>query len=83
MARNIAIQLNPLLDKLITQQGKQSDYRFAARLGITRPLWQATRTGKLPIGLTLLRAIIRTYPELTTDVLDFLRGEDHEEEIKE
>ena len=80
MDSKIATELNPLLIKLIALQGDQSDYKFAANLQITRPLWQLTRTGKMPTGLTLLRAIIRTYPELHADVLDFLRGEDHKKE---
>jgi len=80
MVNNTATQLNPLLTKLNAKQGGQSDYKFADHLQITRPLWQLTRTGKTPIGLTLLKAILRTYPELTPDVLNFLRDEDHSKE---
>jgi hypothetical protein len=83
MENNKATHLNPLLLKLIAKQGKQSDYKFADYLQITRPLWQLTRTGKALIGLTLLRAVVRVYPELRMDVLYFLGGEDHEKEPKE
>jgi len=83
MDNNVATKPNPLLDKLIAKQGEQSDYKFADYLKITRPLWQLIRTGKRPIGLTLLRAIARVYPELHPDILDFLRNEDHREETSE
>ena len=78
----VAAESTPLLDKLIAKQGEQSDYKFADYLQITRPLWQLTRTGKRPIGLTLLRAVVKVCPELRRDVLNFLRGEDHEKEPK-
>jgi len=82
MDRNITNQSRSLLSKLIARQGEQSDYKFADRLQITRPLWQLTRTGKTPISLTLLKAVLRTYPWLAPDVLNFLRDEDHAKELE-
>lgn len=64
---------NPLLPKLISKQGHRSDYSFAKVLGISRPLWQLTRTGKLQIGLTLLKAIAHTYPDMHPDIIEFLK----------
>jgi len=55
-----------------------SDYKFADKLGVDRIVWYTTRTGKRPIGLTLLKAIARVFPELHADVLSFLFGEDHD-----
>ena len=52
-----------------------SDYRFAEKIGVSHQLWQMTRTGKREIGLVILKAITRAYPELDRDVLLFLRGD--------
>lgn len=64
-----------LTKKLVGIQSSEalSDYRFAAKLGISRQLWQFIRTGTKPIGLTLLKAMARTYPELDKEILKFLR----------
>lgn len=72
-ANNIAIINKPLLTKLLTKQGSQSDYKFAKHLGVGRSLWQLTRTGRLKINKTLLIAIARTYTDLDQDILRFLR----------
>ena len=53
-----------------------SDYGFARQLGIARATWQLARTKHIPIGLTLLRAVSRTFPELDPQILQFLK-EDH------
>src|SRR5512146_108047 len=65
-----------LLTKLMQREGELSDYKFAKKLGISRALWEFTRTGQKPIHLTLLKATIRTFPELCTEVIEFLRGEE-------
>lgn len=62
-----------LLPRLIEKQGGMSDYKFARILGVTRQLWQFTRTGKKGIRTKVLRATVRTYPDLCLDVLNFLR----------
>lgn len=70
-----------LLGKLIQLQKDSglSDYKFAASLGVERVVWYSTRKGGRPIGKTLLKAIVQTYPELNADVLDYLRGENHDD----
>ena len=66
-----------LADKLKEIQTKDglSDYKFAARLGISPQLWQMTRTRKREIGLSILKGIVRAYPELCQYVLIFLYGD--------
>lgn len=66
-----------LIEKLKEIQAKEglNDYKFADNLGISPQLWQMTRTGKRDIGLVILRAATKAYPELYRDVLFFL-GDD-------
>lgn len=54
---------------------KLSGHKFADKLGVSHQLWQMTRTGKREIGLTMLKGIVRAYPELNRDVLIFLAGD--------
>jgi hypothetical protein len=60
-----------LLDKLIEKQLelKLSDQRFADRLGISRQLWTKTRQKQTPLGMSVLRGVLREFPSLTDDVL--------------
>jgi len=70
------IVANQLLEKLIQKQNdlRLNDAQFARKLGIvSRQLWQFTKTGKREVGFTLLRAVLRTYPDLTSDVIEYLR----------
>ncbi len=69
-----------MLDKLIKLQVQEemSDRKFAGKLGISTQLWQATRTSKRPIGLTLIKAVIRAYPRLRFDVFESLCRECYE-----
>ena len=62
----------------IQSQREVSDYKFAKTLGVDRILWYATKRGTRNIGLTLLRAILRTYPELTDEVINYLRDGDNQ-----
>ena len=64
MSTNVS---NDLLDKLNERQGKLSNYKFAERIGITPSLWQMIKNGKREVGITLLRAILKAYPELVFD----------------
>ena len=70
---------NTLVGKLKFKQGNLSDYKFTNILGIERTLWTNVRNGKRPITLTILKSIVRTYPELIPDVLTFLRDNNHEQ----
>jgi len=60
-----------ILDK--QKADKLSDYTFAGRLGIDRTTWVHTRRGRRNIGLTLLKAIARTYPDMHQDIINFLK----------
>lgn len=63
-----------LIDKLKELQAREglSDYKFADKLAVSPQLWQMTRTLKRDIGLVILKAVMRAYPELYRDVLIFL-----------
>lgn len=70
------IPYTSLLDKLLKKQGDLSDYKFAAMLHIPRTTWLGTKTGSRPIGITLLKAVKRTFPrEFDEDILQFLCGD--------
>lgn len=66
-----------LIDKLIRiQQGhKWSDAIMANSLGINRVTWTMLRNRQTQPGRKVLQGIMRAFPELTTDVLLFLRIE--------
>jgi len=61
-----------ILVKLKERQGNLSDYAYSEQLGISQQLWQQIRTEKKNVGITLLKAIGRTYPDMALDVLFFL-----------
>lgn len=73
----LTIVANSLIEKLKEIQSEEdlSDYRFAEKLGVSHQLWQMTRTGKREIGLVILKAVLKVYPELYRDVLFFLGGD--------
>ena len=50
-----------------------SDGAFARRLGVSRSLWIAVRSGRRAVGLNLLRGVVRAFPDLDDEVLDYLR----------
>jgi transcriptional regulator with XRE-family HTH domain len=52
-----------------------SDADFARLLGISRPLWSATRSGNRAVSIALLRGVAQAFPEVDGDVLRYLRGE--------
>lgn len=66
-----------LIDKLKGIQVRESisGNEFARKLGISPQLYHMTKNGKRDIGLEVLRAIARAYPELNRDVLFFLSGD--------
>lgn len=70
---------NLLRDILRKQKDEQlSDYKFAKKLKISRSTWINTRLSSIPLGITILRAVARTYPgEFDEDILNFLRNTDH------
>jgi hypothetical protein len=60
-----------LVQRLLRQQhlAGWSSRRMAAELGISKSLWRHTCRGEMPVGLALLRATARRYPELAGDIL--------------
>ena len=80
-ATRMAPPSDPIIATLIVRQSRcgLSDLGFAAALGISRQLWQATRTGRKGVGLLVLKAILRTYPDLTDDVIAYLSNGSKEE----
>lgn len=60
-----------LTDKLIEKQKEMglSDARFATLLGVSRALWNMTRTGDTPLGMKVLSGVLRVFPSMTDDVL--------------
>jgi hypothetical protein len=61
-----------------TLKGKQrveglNESDFAKKLGIDRRLWGLTKNGQANIGMSLLKAVMRVYPELSSEVLALLR----------
>ena len=65
-----------LLERIKYQQQLEglNDYKFSDKIGISHQLWQMIKVGKRPIGLTIIRAILKTYPHLAGDVFYFLTG---------
>lgn len=65
-----------LIDKLIEKQRQEglSDRLFAQKLGVSRQLWQFTRTGRTRIGERVCRGALRAYPDLTATILLFLQS---------
>jgi len=63
----------PLLKALIQLKGKESGREFARKLKISPRYWELLYYGNRPIGITALKAIAKTFPELDGYVLAFLR----------
>ena len=78
--------MSKLIDLLVGIQSIDliNDTKFAKRMGISRRLWGRTKQGDIVVGITLLKAIIRTYPDLIPDIITFLRGDnDHHQASKQ
>jgi len=67
-----------VIDKLkgIQEREGMSDMKMAQRLVCSRQLYQATRTGKLPVNNKIIRGILKAFPELEQDVIYFLSYDD-------
>ena len=65
-----------LLDQLIERQKRLdlTDEQFAVVLGVSRQLWQKTRTKEQRIGESVIRGVTNRFPELQGAVLIFLQG---------
>lgn len=51
-----------------------TDREMAQRMGIDRSMWTFLRNGRAQPGRKTLQGLLAGFPELTTDVLLFLRG---------
>lgn len=71
-------QISTLIHSIRGKQGTVSDVKFSRLLGIPRTVWVQAKNGTRPPGITLLRAILRTYPDLTDDVIAYLRDGNHD-----
>lgn len=62
-----------VLRQLLIERQKKlnlSDAGFAERLGVSRALWQLTRAGKTPIGLSVMKGIVIEFNDLEEHVLN-------------
>lgn len=50
-----------------------TDEALARALGVSRPLWSQIRSGKRQVTLNVVRGVLRTFPDLETQVLAFLK----------
>jgi len=65
-----------ILKNLQTRQAELNliDARFAELLGISRPLWWMTRNGQREVNLSLLRGVVKAFPELHDQIITFLQS---------
>jgi predicted transcriptional regulator len=48
--------------------------QFAQRLRVSQGLWEAARYGSRNVGKKLIKGVLTCFPELTPEVLEFLKG---------
>jgi hypothetical protein len=60
-----------LIEQLSEQQAIRglNDGAFARVLGVSRATWILTKNGDLPIGISLLRGVLKEFPGLKDEVL--------------
>lgn len=63
--------MDAIIDALEKQRNilGMNDQRFADHLGISRGLWLQTRNKTTPVGMTLLKAALQTFPGLRDEAL--------------
>ena len=68
----------PLITHLqkLQQEMQASDSKFARLLGVSRPLWSMIRRGQRPVYMALLRGVVRSFPEMDKEVIEFLRSDE-------
>jgi hypothetical protein len=76
-ARTTGRASHPLALALEAEQDRlgMSDYKFAARIGVTRSNWNLTRLGIKKPGVTIARAAMQ-FPSLRALAFSILVGED-------
>jgi plasmid maintenance system antidote protein VapI len=67
--------MEELLSKIKDIQGNKNlnNSQFAEHIGISRSMWQAISTGNRQIGDKTLNRIIVAFPELSAEILHFIR----------
>jgi hypothetical protein len=70
-----------LVKRLREKQGGQTDELFTENLGVSRAIWCLIKTGERKPGLKFLKAVMRTYPEMTLIVMNFLAEAENDEDI--
>jgi DNA-binding XRE family transcriptional regulator len=63
--------------KQIQETAGYSDKVMAQMIGCSRQQYQATRSGRIPLGLTILKGGVRVFPELIPDAIYFLTDGAH------
>lgn len=56
----------------IQQREGYTNFQMAEKLGCSGQLYRDTKTGSLPVGLTLLKGAVKAFPEVALDALIFL-----------
>jgi len=70
--------MNKLLEQIIEKQGNMSNQEFADYISeksgvlVSRPHWQMMKSGKRNVGIHLLKAIVRAYPDMIFSVILYL-----------
>ncbi len=58
----------------------EADGEFAARLGVSRALWNLIRRGRQPLTVATLRGALAAYPDLAGATLAYLQEQGREVE---
>ncbi len=79
----MVIKVTDLVERIKARQGDMTDTAFVKLLEekggirISRPTWHMVRTGKREPSIDVLRAIARTFPDMTRDILNYIfEGQD-------
>jgi len=64
------------VDRLRREQRRLglSDSAFAKKLGVSRSVWVMSALGHRNVGMVLLAAAVRTFPELSGEALAYLKS---------
>lgn len=62
--------IKPVIDALSARQRQlgETDAAFARRLGISRSMWQAVRSGEREVGVDTLQRMVNAVPEVYVQV---------------
>lgn len=61
----------------------ETDQVFAARLGMSRPMWGFLRNGRFDVSMGIARRIVRAFPEFTPLAAALLVPEPEQQEAAE